>query len=128
MQTQAMQTQASTTAASRPTPNLVPPVDIFEDASGITLVADLPGASRDKLAIGVDGRTLTIEAPLALGEANSLVSMYAEVRANHYRRSFELSGELDTTAIDAALSDGVLTVRIPKLERSKPRRVEVRVG
>ncbi len=128
MQTQAMQTQASTTTASRPTPSLVPPVDIFEDASGITLVADLPGASRDKLSIGVDGRTLTIEAPLALGEANSLVSMYAEVRANRYRRSFELSGELDTTAIDAGLKDGVLTLRIPKLEQAKPRRIEVKVA
>jgi len=123
-----MQTQASTTTASRPTPTLVPPVDIFEDASGITLVADLPGASRESLSIGVNGRTLTIEAPLALGEANSLVSMYAEVRANRYQRSFELSGELDATAIDAGLKDGVLTLRIPKLEQAKPRRIEVKVA
>jgi HSP20 family molecular chaperone IbpA len=128
MQSNAMQTQAPTPTASRPTPTLVPPVEIFEDASGITLVADLPGASRDSLSIGVDARTLTIEAPLALGEANALVSMYAEVRANHYRRSFEMSGELDTTAIDAGLKDGVLTLRIPKVEQAKPRRIEVKVA
>lgn len=122
-----MQTQVQAETA-RSAPALVPPVDIFEDATGITLVADLPGASSQKLAIGVDGRTLTIEAPLTLGEANSLVSMYAEVRSNHYRRSFELSGELDTTAIDAALKDGVLTLRIPKFEQAKPRRIEVKVA
>ena len=83
--------------------------------------------SRDELSIGVDGRNLTIEAPLRLGEANSLVSVYAEVRANQFRRSFELSSDLDTGKIDAGLRDGVLTLRIPKLEQAKPRRVEVRV-
>ena len=105
---------------------LLPPVDITEDGSAITLTADLPGVEKKAVSINVDGRTMTIEAPLALGEANELVSLYAEVKANHYRRVFELSGELDTTAIDAGLEDGVLTVRIPKLERAKPRRIEVK--
>jgi HSP20 family protein len=49
------------------------------------------------------------------------------VRANHYLRSFELSRELDTTAIDASLKDDVLTLRLPKLEWAKPRRIDVRV-
>ena len=56
------------------------------------------------------------------------MSVYTEVRANRYRRSFELSSELDTTAVDANLKNGVLTLRLPKLERAKPRRIEVKVG
>ena len=112
----------------RTEPALLPPVDIVEDATGITLTADLPGISKEDLVIGVDGRTLTIEAPLRLGEADGLVSVYAEIRANHYRRAFELSSELDTISIDAALKDGVLTLRLPKQERAKPRRIEVKVG
>src|SRR5205085_10394344 len=95
----AMQTQQPQNVQSgntRTAPALLPPVDIFEDAGGITLCADLPGVGREDLAIGVDGRNLTIEAPLKLGEANSLTPVYAEVRANHFRRSFELSGDLDT--------------------------------
>jgi HSP20 family protein len=123
----AMQTQPSQGTATRTAPALLPPVDIFEDGAGITVLADLPGVGREDLSIGVDGRTLTIEAPLRLGEANSLVSVYAEVRANHFRRSFELSSDLDTTRIDAGLRDGVLTLRIPKLEQAKPRRIDVRV-
>ncbi|MDQ6685525.1 MAG: Hsp20/alpha crystallin family protein [Pseudomonadota bacterium] len=107
---------------------LRPPVDIIEDAAGITLTADLPGVVQEDLSIGVDGRTLTIEAPLKLGEAGSLVSVYAEVPANRYRRSFELSSELDTASVEALLRDGVLTLRLPKLERAKPRRIEVRAG
>lgn len=122
----AMQTQDSPSSA-RTAPALLPPVDIFEDGSGITLLADLPGVGREDLSIGVDGRELTIEAPLRLGEANALVSVYTEVRANHFRRSFELSSDLDTARIDAGLKDGVLTLRIPKLEQAKPRRIDVRV-
>lgn len=108
-------------------PALLPPVDIVEDSTGITLTADLPGIAKEDLSIGVDGRTLTVEAPLRL-EANALVSVYAEFRANHYRRSFELSSELDTGSIDATLKDGVLTLRLPKQERAKPRRIEVQVA
>ena len=59
---------------------------------------------RDDLAIGIDGRSLTIEAPLKLGEADALTSVYAEVRANHFRRSFELSSDLDTAKIEKDLS------------------------
>ena len=126
MQTQQPQ-QVQNSSNTRTAPALLPPVDIFEDAGGITLCADLPGVGREDLAIGVDGRNLTIEAPLKLGEANSLTPVYAEVRANHFRRSFELSGDLDTAKIDAGLRDGVLTLRIPKAEQAKPRRIDVRV-
>ena len=122
-----MQTQM-TSSDARQAPPLLPPVDISEDSSAITITADMPGVEKSAVAINVDGRTLTIEAPLALGEAHALVSIYAEIKANNYRRVFELSGELDTTSIDAGLVDGVLTLRIPKLERAKPRRIEVKAA
>ncbi|HEX6704030.1 MAG TPA: Hsp20/alpha crystallin family protein [Albitalea sp.] len=115
-------------AATDPTPPLVPLVDVTEDDAGITLVADLPGASRESLSIGVDGDTLTIEAPVALGELQSLQAVYAEVRSGRYRRSFTLSRELDSGHIDATLKDGVLTLRLPKLEQARPRRIEVRAA
>ena len=109
-------------------PAMIPPVDVTEDESGITLVADLPGASRETLALDVDGDTLTIEAPLALGTPDGLQPVYAEVRSGRYRRSFTLSRELDSTNIAASLRDGVLTLRIPKSEQARPRRVAVNAG
>jgi HSP20 family protein len=112
--------------AQRESPALIPPVDVSEDDSGITLVADLPGASRETLALDVDGDTLTIEAPLSLGEPAGLQAVYAEVRSGRYRRSFTLSRELDSSRIEATLKDGVLTLRLPKLEQARPRRIEVR--
>jgi HSP20 family molecular chaperone IbpA len=107
-------------------PALVPPVNISEDDVGITVTADLPGVTREALAIRVDGDTLTLEAPIQLGEAKGLEPVYAELRSGRYQRSFTLSRELDSAHIDAALRDGVLTLRVPKLEQARPRRIEVR--
>ena len=106
---------------------LVPPVDIIEDAEGITVKADLPGVSKDNLAIGVDGDTLTVEATVSLGEAPAMQAVYAEVRVAQFRRSFVLSRDLDTAKIDAGIRNGVLTIRVPKAEQAKPRRIPVRV-
>ncbi len=109
-------------------PAMLPPVDIVEDAAGITLLADMPGADRETLAIDVDGDTLTIEAQVTLGEASGMQPVYVEVRSPRYRRSFTLSRELDTSRIEAGLKDGVLRLRLPKLEEARPRRIEVRAG
>lgn len=105
---------------------LTPPVDIVEDAEGITLKADLPGVARENLSIGVEGDTLTIEGSVSLGETSKMQSVYAEVRVPHYKRSFVLSRDLDTEKINAGLRNGVLTLRVPKGELARPRRIEVK--
>ena len=105
---------------------LIPPVDIVEDADGITVRADLPGVSREDVSIGVDGETLTLEARVTLGESASMQPVYAEIRVAQYKRSFVLSADLDTSKIDAAIRNGVLTLRVPKVERAKPRRIAVK--
>lgn len=110
------------------TPAMIPPVDVMEDESGITLIADLPGATRETLALDVDGDTLTIEAPVSLGTGEGLQAVYAEVRSGRYRRSFTLSRELDSGNIAATLRDGVLTLRIPKSEQARPRRIQVQAS
>jgi HSP20 family protein len=104
---------------------LVPPVDIFEDADGITLKADLPGVPKENLAIGVEGESLTIEARVSLEEPARMTGVYAEVRVARYRRTFALGRDLDAERIDANLRNGVLTLRIPKREQAKPRRIAV---
>ena len=105
---------------------LVPPVDIIESPEVITLCADLPGVAKEGLSIGVEGDRLTIEGAVSLNEPAHLQSVYAEVRVAQYRRTFVLSRDLDTEKIDARLQNGVLTLQIPKVERAKPRRIEVK--
>ncbi|WP_298232391.1 Hsp20/alpha crystallin family protein [uncultured Azohydromonas sp.] len=107
---------------------MVPRVDVLEDESGITLLADLPGVPREQLELKVEGDTLLIEGTVAAPTPEQLEALYAEVRLPRYRRAFTLSRELDTGAIQAQLRDGVLNLRIPKQAHAQPRRIEVQVG
>ena len=107
---------------------IVPPVDVFEDAQGITLLADLPGVTRDKLGVRVDGDTLIIEGAAQPVGPEAMQLVYGEAQLASYRRSFTLSRELDAARIDASLKDGVLKLSIPKLEEARPRRIEVQLG
>lgn len=109
-------------------PFVVPPVDVFEDDSGITLLADLPGVSRNRLGVRVDGENLLIEATAATVGPQDMQLIYGEAQVPSYRRQFTLSRELDASRIEANLKDGVLRLTIPKLEEAKPRRIEVQVG
>jgi len=118
----------STKARQEPEVVLRPPVDISEDAGGITLLADMPGVSGDRLDVHVDNDTLLIEGEAKLDMPQGMEPLYADVHSTHYRRSFALSGELDTAGIEASLDNGVLRVRIPKRAEVKPRRIEVRAG
>lgn len=115
-------------ASTRPEAALLPPVDVIEDATGITLYADLPGVPRDKLNLRVEGDQLTLEGEIELAVAQGMESTHAEVTLPRYRRAFTLSKELDATKVSAELSQGVLRVRIPKAEHAQPRRIEVRVA
>ena len=107
---------------------LRPQVDVFEDASGITLLADMPGVSRDRLNLQVDSETLLIEGDAQIDMPKGMEATYADVRATRYRRSFTLSNELETGKINANLKDGVLKVTIPKREEVRPRRIDVKVA
>ncbi|VWX59456.1 Heat-shock protein Hsp20 [Burkholderiales bacterium 8X] len=107
---------------------LTPPVDVIEDANGITLYADLPGVSRDKLSLQVTGDTLTIEAESDLDLPEGLQSSHTEVGLARFHRVFTLSKELDTAKVSAELAHGVLQLRIPKAEQAQPRRIEVRTA
>jgi len=107
---------------------LRPEVDIFENGESIELLADLPGVGEKSLDVQVDANTLTIEGDIDIDVPGEVESLYADVRATHYRRSFTLSGELDTGRIEASLKDGLLSVSIPKREELRPRRIEIKAG
>ena len=107
---------------------LLPPVDIYEDAAGITLVADLPGVSRERLSVQVDKDTLLIEGEAAIEMPSEMEALYADLRSTRFRRSFTLSRELQADHIDAQMQDGVLTLKVPKRAELQPRKIQVSVG
>ena len=104
---------------------VAPAIDVFEDAGGITLLADMPGVSRENLDVRLDGETLTVEGALDLDLPQDMRAVWAEVQVPKFRRVFTLSRELDAGRIEANMKDGVLRLRVPKAAHAQPRRIEV---
>jgi HSP20 family protein len=107
---------------------LTPAVDIFEDSQGITLWADLPGVTKDKLDVKVHDGNLYIEAEAVVPTPAGLRLQHAEIREPRFARAFTLSADFDTSKIDANLQDGVLKLTIPRRDEARPRRIEVQTN
>lgn len=107
---------------------LIPPVDVIEDAGGITLLADLPGVAREGLHLRLEANSLTIEGELTLDLPEQMESRYAEVKHQYYQRTFALSSDLDAEQAVAELNHGVLHLRIPKARHAQPRKIEIQVS
>lgn len=123
--------EAATQQAGRSARNenaIRPPVDIFETEDGITLHADMPGVSKDRLNLQIEGNTLILEGSLEIDMPEKMEALHADVRSTLYRCSFVLSPELEADRIEANLKDGVLAVRIPKRAELRPRRIDVQTG
>lgn len=120
--------QVPASTSNRAEPALLPPVDVIEDSTGITLYADLPGVPKENLHLRVEGDQLNIEAETVLTVPQGMEATHAEVGLSRYRRSFTLSKELDADKVSAELTQGVLRVRIPKAAHAQPRRISVNVA
>lgn len=105
---------------------VVPNVDVYENASEILLVVDLPGVSKEGLQIDLDKDQLTIEARRRTTQEQRLHSQ--EFRALDYRRSFAIPIGIDRDKVDAELKAGILTLRLPKSDALRPRQIQVRAS
>jgi HSP20 family molecular chaperone IbpA len=107
-------------------PAIRPPVNVYETGEGIVLQADMPGVSKERLELRVDGNNLYVEGRMEFDVQDRMEALWADVRSALYRRTFTLGSELEPDKIEANLKDGVLTVRIPKRAELRPRRIEVK--
>ncbi|PMS38699.1 HSP20 family molecular chaperone IbpA [Trinickia symbiotica] len=107
---------------------VTPAVDVYENKQGITLWADLPGVSKDKLEINVHDGRLSIEAEAVVSMPAALRVQHVEMREPRFARTFTLSPDLDTSKVEAELRDGVLKLTIPRREEAQPRRIEVKTS
>ncbi len=105
---------------------LRPPVDIFEMTDGLVVVADLPGVPKDQIDINVHEGVLTIHGKVKQETVGTPLRNEFELR-NFYRQ-FRLTDEVDSENIRAEMKYGVLTVTLPKAEKAKPKRIEVKTS
>jgi HSP20 family protein len=114
--------------ATRPTRAFMPNADIFETEDALTVVLEMPGVDHDNINISVENGVLTVEGAINFGKYEGLQPVYSEYNVGPFRRSFRISSRIDQDKINAEMSDGVITLVLPKVEEAKPRRIEVRTG
>src|SRR5918998_1802354 len=105
-----------------------PAADVYEREAEFLIVLDLPGVAREALDVGLDENRLTVRGERAQAEADAHVRR-AERPAGRFVRSFTLPETVERGEISADYKDGVLRLRLPKrLERERPRRVEIKIA
>lgn len=113
--------------AEQTTPGLVftPSVDIFETDNELTLLADMPGVCKDDLIIDLRDNTLTLSADIAPVENNNEETLLSEYETGKYYRQFTMGELINQEKIDAKLTDGVLRLVLPKVEKATPKKIVV---
>ncbi len=106
-----------------PARQFLPVTDIFETDQSLTLVVEMPGVKRDNVEVSVENDILTIDGRIDFANYEGLQPLYTEYNIGHYLRSFQLSSKIDQERIKAQLTDGVMTLVLPKAEKAKPRKI-----
>jgi HSP20 family protein len=111
--------------------SFVPPADVLVDADGVIVYMDVPGVSADQLDIELENDLLTVRGerpyPYA-GDNGGSGAQRVERAFGRFERVLRVPRGLDPNAIDASLTAGVLSLRIPKPESAKPHRIPVKAA
>ena len=105
-----------------------PLIDIHEGPEGLVLEADLPGATEKSVTVSLEDNVLSLRAEVAPAIPEGMKLLHEEYRVGSYQRSFILSDDVSREGIRAELNNGVLRLLLPKAERAKTRRIEIRSG
>jgi len=119
-------TSARSPEQTRPGPVYSPAVDIFEQESSITVLADMPGVKAQDLEIDLRENVLTLTGRVSLPEAAGQSRVLREYEPGTFFRQFTLGSTIEQSKIDAQLTDGVLRLVLPKAEKARPRQIAVR--
>jgi len=106
-----------------------PPIDIYDDKDAIVVKAEMPGMKLEDIKLTVDDNVLTVSGERKLERADKQEGYHRIERAyGSFSRSFTLPNTVDSEHVEADLTDGVLTVRVPKKAAPEPKRIEVKTG
>ena len=107
----------------------VPPADLLVDDDGVTVYMDVPGLRAENIQIELENDVLTVsgERPFPYARENGAgPARRVERGFGRFQRSLRVPPGLNSDAIEASISDGVLKLRMPKPESLRPRRIKVR--
>jgi HSP20 family protein len=104
----------------------LPTADIYEAESDLNVILEMPGVDKASVMVNVENGVLNVEGRLDLSKYQGLRPLYTEYNIGHYARSFRLSSKIDQSKISAEMKDGVLSLKLPKVEDAKPRAIKVK--
>jgi HSP20 family protein len=125
LQVQEKRELAKKEEATIPARIFVPTADIYETDDSLSVVMEMPGVDKNNVEVSIENGVLKIEGRLDFAKYQGLQPIYTEYNIGHYARSFSLSSKIDQTKIGAEMKDGVLALRLPKVEEAKPRTIRV---
>jgi HSP20 family protein len=111
-----------------PSRSTVPALDIVEKENEIVVNAELPGVKKEDVKITFENNILTLSSeqkPSEVSEKDTV--LLKEIRNSGFSRSVKFGYQIDAAKISAEMSNGVLTVTLPKAEEAKPKQIEVKV-
>lgn len=111
---------------TRGAPRYRPVVDILEVGDELRVVAEMPGTKAENIDINFEKGVLTIHGKVEQRQGDDVKYLLREYGVGDYYRAFEVSETIDAGRISADYSDGILTLHLPKVEKAKARKVEVR--
>src|SRR5437763_17064799 len=103
---------------------VTPVSSVIEDGDAYSLSVEMPGVNKEGLEISIENNELTIIGRRSLPEIDATL-VHRESRTENFRRAFELDPSIDTAKISAHIDQGILTLRLPKAEQVKPRKITV---
>jgi len=103
-----------------------PAVDIRETHEEVILQFDMPGVAKENVDLTVDKGILTVTGKA--NEEETGTAVYRETRIGDYQRQFNLTDDVDPNTISAEMDAGMLTVKIRKSEKAKPKRIQITSG
>ena len=102
-----------------------PYTDIAETPDALIITMDLPGVDRDRLEVTLEKDHLRVDGKIDYAIYQDLRAIYTEYKVGHFTRSFSLSQQINRDGIAAEIRDGVLTLRLAKVDEAKPRRIKI---
>ena len=105
-----------------------PLTDIVETSDGVTLMLEMPGVGADDVDITLEKRVLTIHGKVRPTQIEKLDLAYAEYGEGDFERVFTMSEDFDPEKIEAAVQNGVLTLKLPRAATAQPRKIAVKAA
>ncbi len=106
--------------------NWAPAVDVRETDDAFVFTAELPGVNKDDVSITIEDNVLTLTGERKF-ENEETKNEFRRIERSYGRftRSFTLPREVETDQVEAKYGEGLLTVSVPKAEKTKPRKIEI---